>query len=137
MHQRESWKHIDEIAHQQEKLLPLILGKWQLFKENVEESSLVDALRGAFLIGFPIYELRAEEFGWKESDFVSLTMQEFSTYILKSEPEKRIGWLKAIHADEELKRWMLEAEKQFKLALRAYTLSFGLIHQKNLTWDVH
>lgn len=135
LQKRPGWEHIDVIAKQQETLLPLILGKWRHFKEYVDGEKLTDALRDIMLLFFPILELRAKEFGWKESTFVTLVMQEFCSYILKSMPEERIGWLKAIHADVELKQWMLGLRWKYKRLLLAIDLSFSLIQQEEPDWD--
>jgi len=135
LRQRESWEHIDGIAKQQEALLPLIFGKWRHFKEYVDDKELTDSLTDVLLLFFPMLELRAEEFGWKESALATLVMQEFCSYILKTRPEERIRWLKAIHTDAELRRWMIGIEKQYKMLFHAYDLSFDLIRQKEPNWD--
>lgn len=135
LQKRPGWEHIDTIAKQQEKLLPLIFGKWRHFKEYVDGEKLTDALRDVMLLYFPILDLRATEFGWKESTFPTLVMEEFCSHILKSMPKERIGWLKAIHADVELRRWMLGIEWKYKRLLLAIELSFSVIRQKEPDWD--
>ena len=131
---RPGWKHIDIIVKQQESLLPLIFGKWQHFKKYVDNKNMTDALRYVMLLSFPIVDL-ITDFESKEYTRETFVTEKFCEYILQSIPEERIGWLKAIHADVELKQWMLGIEWRYKRLLLLIDLTFSLVRQEEPDWN--
>ena len=131
---RPGWKHLDAIVKQQESLLPLIFGKWQHFKKYVDNKNMTDALRYVMLLSFPVVDLNTD-FESKEYTRETFVMTEFCTYILQSIPEERIGWLKAVQADAELRQWMLGIKGEYKRFLLMIELAFSLIQQEEPKWD--
>lgn len=131
---RSGWKNIDTIVKQHESLLPLMFGKWQHFKKYVDNKNMTDALRYVMLLSFPIVDLNTD-FESKEYTRETFAMKEFCVYILQSIPEERIGWLKAIQADTELRQWMLGNKWKYKQLELMIDLSFSIIQHKEPDWD--
>jgi len=124
--QPESLKYADQIAEQQEKLLPLIFGKWQHFKNSgVDISSLQNALDWLFRMARRSYY-----------DTANWVMRDFSTYVFNmTKLKERVRWLKAIHADPDLSKWALEEERSFLIYANTLKYTFRLIRQSKPDWD--
>lgn len=122
----EVWQQIESIAEEQQKLLPLILGKWQHFKRcGVEDEQLSKMLKWLFYMA---WQKRLEK-----GEFV---MPDFSMYVFNMTVFKeRIHWLKAIHDDPELKPWALEEERSFLSYAATLTVTFRLIRKSNPDWE--
>lgn len=121
-----SWKDIDQIARQQEKLSPLMFGKWQHFQRSgVKKIQLQKALRWLCF--------GAQQQGYERAQFL---LRDFFMYVFViTEIEERVAWLRAIHDDPELSGWANEEEWTFLIYARTLITSFRLIRDPNPDWN--
>lgn len=114
------------IADRQRKLLPLIFGKWQHFKNHeVTDKQLSEMLQ------WLSYRLQ-----YQEPLKLDHIMRYFSTYIFMITPlEERKSWLKAFHDDSDLKRWTLVEELYYASYIYQLHTMFNLLKQSKPNWD--
>lgn len=123
--QRESRKYIDKIVERQEKLLPLILGKWQHFqKSGVNEEQFYNALQRVCVMA-----------QFYEQETLKRVMVLFSEYVFTmTDFDETIAWLKAFHGDRELRGWALVEGLYYTGGVAILETMFNLIRQANPDW---
>jgi len=129
---KESWKHFDEIVRQQEKLFPLIFGKWHVFREYVDEEKFNKAMQYIFV--FAQVTLFSE---FEEHTFRKNILETLCAYILSVaiDHEERISWLKAINSDPELRQWFSEEESRYYALATFWGLSFSYVQEPPPDWN--
>jgi len=129
---KESWKHLDETVKQQEKLFPLIFGKWHVFREYVDDGKFNKALQQMFVFAQIALLLEYEEHALRKS-----ILENLCSYILSVaiDHEERISWLKAIHSDSELRQWFLKEEGRYSALADLWDLSFKYAKKPTPDWD--
>jgi len=124
--QPKSWKDIDQIAKQQGKLLPLILGKWRHFRRSgVNEIQLQKALRWLCFV--------AQQQRYENPQFL---MRDFFMYVVNmTRIKERVFCFRGFDDDRELSKWVNEEEWSFLIYAAALVTSFRLIRDPDPDWD--